>query len=290
MLGRAALSTIVLAFAGGRLLAQVPGDERIPVRDPDRLEALGFSPDATNVYVWSRAERHEALAANATPAPEAPETWGTAAGYSNLFGHELENQVSAYIDRNLLETNCWYHPTGREAVAYAGFSLPDGAALKQFKIWGYDSNDPLDLDFQLFEHCQDAGAGGGTSTLIGELFTILGIGNYFAFTPLQNLTVDNRRCGYTVRVRFASANEDCPGGQLQVRKMQLVWVRQVSPPPAAATFADVSTSHPFFQFVEALAKSGVTGGCGNGNYCPDATLTRGQMAVFLSKALGLQWP
>ena len=28
----------------------------------------------------------------------------------------------------------------------------------------------------------------------------------------------------------------------------------------------------------------------SGNYCPDAPLTRGQMAVFLSKALGLHWP
>jgi hypothetical protein len=52
----------------------------------------------------------------------------------------------------------------------------------------------------------------------------------------------------------------------------------------------VPTNHPFFQFVEALAASGITAGCGNGNFCPDAPLTRGQMAVFLSKALGLHWP
>ena len=64
----------------------------------------------------------------------------------------------------------------------------------------------------------------------------------------------------------------------------------VSPSPATATFGDVPVSHPFFQYIEALAASGVTGGCGSGNYCPDAPLTRGQMAVFLSKALGLQWP
>jgi hypothetical protein len=64
---------------------------------------------------------------------------------------------------------------------------------------------------------------------------------------------------------------------------------QVSPGPGAATFGDVPTNHPFFQFVEALAASGITGGCGNGNYCPDNPVTRGQMAVFLSKALGLQW-
>jgi hypothetical protein len=70
-----------------------------------------------------------------------------------------------------------------------------------------------------------------------------------------------------------------------------VWYRlTVSDPPAVATFNDVPTSHPFFQFVEALYASSITIGCGNGNFCPDAPLTRGQMAVFLSKALGLHWP
>jgi hypothetical protein len=64
---------------------------------------------------------------------------------------------------------------------------------------------------------------------------------------------------------------------------------EVSPAPGTATFNDVPTGHPFFQFVEALAASGITAGCGSGNYCPDAPLTRGQMAVFLAKALGLYW-
>ena len=65
---------------------------------------------------------------------------------------------------------------------------------------------------------------------------------------------------------------------------------QVSPAPGAATFNDVPTGHPFFRFIEALADSGITAGCGSGNYCPDQPLTRGQMAVFLSIALGLHFP
>jgi hypothetical protein len=72
--------------------------------------------------------------------------------------------------------------------------------------------------------------------------------------------------------------------------VEIAWHRTVSPPPDTASFGDVSTSHPFFQFVEALKASGITGGCGGTNYCPDSPLTRGQMAVFLAKALGLQWP
>ena len=72
--------------------------------------------------------------------------------------------------------------------------------------------------------------------------------------------------------------------------VQIVWRRAVSPPASAPTFGDVPTSHPFYPFIEALAASGISGGCGEGTYCPDAPLKRGQMAVFLAKALGLHWP
>jgi len=77
---------------------------------------------------------------------------------------------------------------------------------------------------------------------------------------------------------------------LSLGGVRITWRRPVSPMPSAPTFADVPDSHPFYQFIEALAASGITGGCGDGsNYCPDAALTRGQMAVFLAKALGLHW-
>jgi hypothetical protein len=72
--------------------------------------------------------------------------------------------------------------------------------------------------------------------------------------------------------------------------VRITWHRQVSAAPASSSFGDVSASDGAFQFIEALVASGVTAGCGGGNYCPDAPLTRRQMAVFLSKALGLHWP
>ena len=65
---------------------------------------------------------------------------------------------------------------------------------------------------------------------------------------------------------------------------------QVSPAPATPTFNDVPTDDPGFQFIEALAASGITGGCGGGNFCPDSAVTRRQMAIFLAKALGLSYP
>jgi hypothetical protein len=58
-------------------------------------------------------------------------------------------------------------------------------------------------------------------------------------------------------------------------------------PPACtgAVFTDVPcTGGTFDPWIEELASLGVTGGCGGGRYCPDAPVTREQMAVFLLKA------
>jgi hypothetical protein len=50
------------------------------------------------------------------------------------------------------------------------------------------------------------------------------------------------------------------------------------------TFGDVPTSHVFFHWIETVYQVGVSAGCGNGNYCPDASVTRAEMAVFLLKS------
>jgi len=71
---------------------------------------------------------------------------------------------------------------------------------------------------------------------------------------------------------------------------ELWWRRKVKPGPAAASFTDVPTSHPFFKFVEALHAAGVTNGYPDGRFGVNDPVTRGQMAVFLSTALGLHWP
>jgi hypothetical protein len=102
--------------------------------------------------------------------------------------------------------------------------------------------------------------------------------------PVNNTTIRNADASYFVQVTLT-------GGDFttQLQAVRLFYELDVSAAPATATFGDVPTSHPFFQFVEALVASGITAGCGGGNYCPDAALTRGQMAVFLSKALGLHF-
>ena len=52
----------------------------------------------------------------------------------------------------------------------------------------------------------------------------------------------------------------------------------------ASTFLDVPPSHPFFSYVETIAAHGITGGCGGSYFCPDSSVTRAQMAIFLLKS------
>ncbi len=49
-------------------------------------------------------------------------------------------------------------------------------------------------------------------------------------------------------------------------------------------FLDVPPSDPFHDYVIKIARNGITAGCGGGNYCRYASVTRAQMAVFLLKA------
>ena len=59
-----------------------------------------------------------------------------------------------------------------------------------------------------------------------------------------------------------------------------------APPAASGTvFGDVSSDAFAADWIEDLAERGITAGCGNGNYCPNASVTRAEMAVFLLKSL-----
>ena len=58
-------------------------------------------------------------------------------------------------------------------------------------------------------------------------------------------------------------------------------------PPAVGGntgFNDVSAGYWAAAWIKQLAADGITGGCGNGNYCPESPVTRAQMAIFLLRS------
>jgi hypothetical protein len=50
------------------------------------------------------------------------------------------------------------------------------------------------------------------------------------------------------------------------------------------TFRDVSNTSVYETYIEAIYNNGITTGCGNGDYCPSAQVTRDEMAAFLVRA------
>src|SRR5262249_48515871 len=84
----------------------------------------------------------------------------------------------------------------------------------------------------------------------------------------------------------------CPDDVITCGQMAVFLLRGIhgagyNPPAATGTmFTDVPTSHPYAKWIEQLAREGITSGCSTSppQYCPDATVTRAQMAVFLLRA------
>ena len=168
----------------------------------------------------------------------------------------------------------------------ASLNLPNGAQLVGLELEACDTNAAQHVTAFLFRHGSPAGGNASLgSVTTGDAATP---GCAFFGGPANlpaGLFVDNASNNYFVRAELSATNDTTSLGAVRV-----YYKLRVSPAPAAASFADVPTTNPFFRFVEALAASGITGGCGGGNFCPDAPLTRGQMSVFLATALGLHFP
>jgi len=171
------------------------------------------------------------------------------------------------------------YPSDNTSDWGAAIHLPGGALLKRFELDYCDTSSALHLGAVLWE-CDNQGQ--NCSPVAGVIST--GNGCSFAADNTLNLRIDNYHHLYVLDVAFGAVD-----GTIQLASVILSYQLDVSPAPATPTFGDVPVSDPAFQYIEALVASGITAGCAGGNYCPDAPLTRRQMAVFLAKALGLQW-
>jgi hypothetical protein len=89
-----------------------------------------------------------------------------------------------------------------------------------------------------------------------------------------------------------TATTYCPGAVVTRGQMPIFMLKTLDPaidPPACTTpmFADLPSTSPYCRWVEELARRGVVGGCGGGQYCPTSPVIRGQMAVFIASTFGL---
>jgi hypothetical protein len=170
----------------------------------------------------------------------------------------------------------------------APIQLPAGAHVSLLEC-SFDDTSASNITVTLFKNRHDISSNVRNNTSMGSVSSS-GTGGLQQPSTATNFTIrfreNNERIFYYLSAAMpADANA-------QLRGCRLEWNRQITPTPVTATFNDVLVGHPQHQFIEALVSAGITAGCQVSPplYCPDANLTRGQMAVFLARALGLHWP
>ena len=175
------------------------------------------------------------------------------------------------------------HSTSGGGPLYATVRVPSGALLTYLELDFYDTNATAAVYLNLFDcsyrgvdcHLIDfvvsPGSGGGGLESVD-------------LTP-HAYTMDNNS-RELVLVAQTTGND----ATTVLNGAYVGYKLQISPAPATATFADVPTNYIYFRAIEALAASGITGGCGGGNFCPNQNVTRGEIAAFLARALGLHFP
>jgi hypothetical protein len=88
----------------------------------------------------------------------------------------------------------------------------------------------------------------------------------------------------------------CPNNIVTREQIAVFLLKTLEGPsyiPASCTtppFNDVPCSSPFASWVRELVARGITAGCGNSNYCPQTTLNRAQISVFLVTNFRLPLP
>jgi hypothetical protein len=205
-----------------------------------------------------------------------PETYGTSSlTYVSLspFDFHPLNSATTYAVA--------FSPVGIYPTAGASFEapvrLPEGALVSYLEMYSCGTG-----GFSIGTFFRGAKTDTSWSVVNGPASPASGCS--VTSVTIAPVVIDNSTTSYNVDAVFGASNS-----ALRLGGFRIGYKLQISPDPTTATFADVPVGHPFHRFVEALYASGITGGCGGGNYCPDAPVTRGQMAVFLAGALGLHW-
>ncbi len=115
--------------------------------------------------------------------------------------------------------------------------------------------------------------------------------SYWAANWIEQIATDGVTQGCAV-----SPARYCPEAQVARAEMAIFLLRarhggSYTPPPATGTrFTDVPASFWAAAWIEQLAAEGITNGCDVNLYCPNKTVGRAEMAVFLGRAFNLPLP
>jgi hypothetical protein len=237
------------------------------------------------------------------PVPLSAEQFGVAANQSLIPVQHFVLGNSA--QSHTFTSQGYYQASGGDATLWAPLGLPPGTDVSQVCVEVFDNDDAEGLTVLLVG--AEAGSAGNPApaavALAGVTTGVAPTPGYakLCLSPIGAFT-------YPLRVRN-QGNLDAIGTDTTVQYYILAglplttvanavmlgpalvtWTRAIRPGPGTADFFDVPVSSAYFQFVEAAATSGIMSPCADLQFCPEAPVTRAQLAMFLSRALGLWWP
>lgn len=109
--------------------------------------------------------------------------------------------------------------------------------------------------------------------------------NSFAWAQIESIYAAGITGGCSTNPLNFCPNNSVTRSQMAVFLLRGIHGAGYTPPTATGTvFGDVPANSFAADWIEQLVAEGITSGCGNGNYCPNSTVTRAQIAVFLLRA------
>jgi len=112
--------------------------------------------------------------------------------------------------------------------------------------------------------------------------------DHWAVRWIEQLYADGITRGCTQEPLQYCPNNNVTRAQMAIFLLRAKYGSGYFPPPASGiVFTDVPIDYWSVAWIEQLFAEGITTGCGENLFCPDNPVTRGQMAVFLTRTFGL---
>lgn len=145
---------------------------------------------------------------------------------------------------------------------------------------------PTSYDWNFIPQAGKTFTDSGSASCIG-LGTFLDVPDYYwAFDPIERLYNNGITGGCSIVPRLFCPDSPVTRAQMAVFLERAIHGSSYIPPAVGSStgFSDVPITYWAAAWIKQLAVEGITGGCGSNNYCPDYSVTRAQIAVFLLKS------
>jgi len=246
------------------------------------LDGAPVASDATAPYEWSWDTRPPATAQGAH---------ALAARAFDLAGNFSEASITVTVDNTTFDDVPESHIFWRHIEALVAAGVTSGCSTSPAL---YCPDDNVSRGQMAKFLCKAA----GKTLLDASVRTFTDVPTGHPFYGWIERLADSASWGGNPPTSGCTATKYCPDQSVtraQMAKFLCIATGKTELAKPTPTFSDVPTGHAFYGWIERLAHAASwggaapTSGCTATNFCPNQTVTRGQMAKFLVLAFGLAY-